>query len=60
MGINASDGVAIDLDDVQKNFVYNTDGTLNYTEVFTMGATYRETCGYTNGQLTSISRWEKQ
>lgn len=58
--INASDGVQIDLDDLDVSYVYNGDGTLNYAQVSTMGNVYRQTYTYTSGRVSLISRWVKQ
>lgn len=60
MGIDASDGVPIDLDDLGQTLAYNTDGTLQYIEVSYRGGTYRQTYTYTSGRLTNISAWVKQ
>lgn len=44
-----------------QTLVYNPDGTLNYVQtVIPKLGTYRQTFGYTNGLVTSISRWVRQ
>jgi hypothetical protein len=47
-------------DDAPQSFAYNGDDTLNYIEVTHDGNTWRQTYGYTDGKVTSISGWELQ
>lgn len=47
-------------DDAPQTLAYNVDDTLNYIEVTDDGKTWRQTYGYTDGKLTSISGWELQ
>lgn len=56
----AIDGSVLDLGSAAMTFSYNVDGTISYCEVSDFGNTYRQTFGYTNGQLTTVSRWVKQ
>lgn len=56
----ATDGNVLELDGSAMTFSYNADGTLNYCETSQSGNTYRQTFSYTNGQVTSVSRWVKQ
>jgi hypothetical protein len=56
----ASDGVLLQVDDLAQTFAYNVDGTLNYIQVTQSGSNYRQTYGYTDGRITSISNWVKQ
>lgn len=54
------DGIGIDLDSTQQDFVYNADGTTNYIQVASRSATYRQTFTYVAGKVSSISAWVKQ
>lgn len=56
----ANDGNVLELDSSAMTFSYNADGTLNYCETLQSGNTYRQTFSYTNGQVSSVSRWVKQ
>jgi hypothetical protein len=47
----AIDGIVLDLEPAAMTFSYNVDGTISYCEVSDFGNTYRQTFGYTNGQL---------
>lgn len=56
----ASDGSVINPENLDQLLVYNVDGTLNYIQVVSGGSTYRQTFGYTDGNVTSISKWTLQ
>ena len=59
MSTNASDGVVLDLEDL--DITFNWAGTtLNYAQVVYRGNTYRQTYTYSGGVVTGISRWVKQ
>jgi len=56
----ASDGNVLPLDSMAMTFSYNLDDTLAYTEVHQGGNAYRQTLTYGEGNIVSVSRWEKQ
>ena len=60
MKATASDGTELDLPDLTIAYVYNADGTLQYSQVSTQGNTYRQTYTYTSGNVTNVTRWTKQ
>jgi hypothetical protein len=47
-------------DDAPQIYDYNVDDTLNYIEVTDGTKIWRQTYGYTDGKVTSISGWELQ
>lgn len=55
--VYGSDGAAIPLDSLALTINRNVDGSTNYLEVVYNGVTYRQTFGYTSGNVTSISPW---
>lgn len=59
-GATGSDGELLDLDSLAQTLDYNGDGTLNYVEVTQSAKTYRQTMGYSGGNLVSVSAWVKQ
>lgn len=59
MRVTTSDGVELDLADLDQTLSWNGDGTIAYAEV-TLGDVYRQTYTYTTGKLTGISKWVKQ
>ena len=58
--IRTSDGGQFDLDNVAQTLVYNTDNTIQYIQFGYKANIYRQTFGYTGGNVTSISMWVKQ
>lgn len=58
--IVASDGALLNPDNYPSTLSYNTDGTLAYVQFVANGKTYRQTLGYTDGVLTSVTAWELQ
>lgn len=59
MRVTASNGVELDLADLDLTLSWNGNGTIAYAEV-TLGGVYRQTYTYTAGKLTGISKWVKQ
>lgn len=58
--VTASDGVNLELEDLDSVFDWNPDGTLNYVQVTYRGNVYRQTFTYSSGKVVGISRWTKQ
>lgn len=56
----ASDGTYLLLDSMPTEIDYNEDGTINYIQVSTDTKEYRQTFSYTEGKVTSISKWVLQ
>jgi hypothetical protein len=59
-GALATDGTVLDLNSLAQTLSYNGNNTVNYIQVTLNDNTYRQTFGYTNGNLTSVSEWIKQ
>lgn len=58
--VQALDGTSFDLDSIPQTLVYNGVNKVDYIQVVYRANTYRQTYGYTAGNMTSISGWIKQ
>lgn len=56
----ASDNTRIEISRYDVTINRNGDGTVNYLEITVLANTYRRTFAYTDGFLTSMSRWTLQ
>ena len=56
----ASDGTVLDLASLDMALVWNSDGTLNYSQVVQGAGTYRQTLSWSSGKVTNVSKWVKQ
>lgn len=58
--VTTSDGKSFDLDSKPQILVYNGSNKVDYIQIVHKSITYRQTFGYTSGNMTSISGWVAQ